>query len=234
VTFALNNTAVAINTLELARALQPKAVVLLSTDEVYGPVRGGEAHSEWSPAVPSNPYAASKAAQEAYAIAWWRSFGVPVVIVNAMNILGERQAAEKYLPTLVRTIYRGDVVQVHAGPGGVGSRHYVHARNVADAILFILRDAKVATWPEADRPARFSLPGQVRLTNLELAEMVAAVLGLPLRYELVASGRPGYDAHYGLASARLASLGWRPFVDLREGVERAVRWTAGHPEWMSE
>jgi dTDP-glucose 4,6-dehydratase len=234
VPFAMNNTAVALSTLQLARQLQPRVLVLLSTDEVYGPVRGGESHREWSPAVPSNPYAASKAAQEAYAIAWWRSFGVPVIIVNVMNILGERQAAEKYLPTLIRTIYRGDVVQVHAGPGGVGSRHYLHVRNVADAILFALRDVKAATWPEADRPTRLSLPGQVRLTNLELAEMVAAVLGRPLRYELTASGRPGYDLHYGLASARLASLGWRAPVPVRLGIERAVRWTAEHPEWMGE
>jgi dTDP-glucose 4,6-dehydratase len=234
VPFAMNNAAVALTTLELARSLQPRALVLLSTDEVYGPVRGGESHREWSPAVPSNPYAASKAAQEAYAIAWWRSYGVPVIIVNVMNILGERQAAEKYLPTLIRTIYHGDVVRVHAGPGGVGSRHYLHARNVADAILFALRDTKAASWPEADRPTRFSLPGQVRLTNLELAEMTANVLGRPLRYELADSGRPGYDPHYGLASARLASLGWRPPVELRPGIERAVRWTAEHPEWMGE
>jgi dTDP-glucose 4,6-dehydratase len=234
VPFAMNNAAVMLHTLELARQLRPKALVVLSTDEVYGPARGGEGHREWSPPVPSNPYAASKAAQEAYAIAWWRSYGVPVVIVNAMNILGERQAAEKYLPTLIRTIHRGEVVRVHTGPGGVGSRHYLHARNVADAILFSLRDAKAAMWPEADRPTRFNLPGQARLTNLELAQMVADILGRPLRYELADSGRPGYDAHYGLASVRLAALGWRPPVDLREGVARAVRWTAAHPEWMTE
>jgi dTDP-glucose 4,6-dehydratase len=234
VPFAMNNVAVALNTLELARRLQPRALVLFSTDEVYGPVHGIATRDEWSPAVPSNPYAASKAAQEAFAVSYWRSFGVPVVIVNAMNILGERQAAEKYLPRLVRAVSRGETVRVHTGPGGIGSRSYVHAGNVADAILFILRDTKTAAFPEADRPSRYNLAGQERISNLELAEMVAAVLGRPLRYELADSGRPGYDQHYGLAADKLTGLGWKPPVSLREGIERAVRWTAAHPEWMIE
>lgn len=234
VPFVMNNVAVILHTLELARRLQPQAVVVFSTDEVYGPVAGGEARPEWSPAIPSNPYAASKAAQEAIAVSYWRSFGVPVVIVNAMNILGERQAAEKFLPKLIRAVSRGETVQVHGRPGDIGSRHYVHARNVADAIRFILQDTSAAGFPEASRPSRYNIPGQEHITNLEMAEHVAAVLGLPFRYELADSGRPGYDPHYGLAADKLAALGWSPYLRLREGIERVVRWTAAHPEWMDE
>jgi dTDP-glucose 4,6-dehydratase len=234
VPFVLNNTAVMLSTLELARRLQPRALVVFSTDEVYGPVSDGETRSEWSPVIPSNPYAASKAAQEAIAISYWRSFGVPVVIVNAVNILGERQAAEKYLPTVIRKICRGETVQVHGRPGDIGSRHYVHARNVADAILFILRDTKVAAYPEAGRPSRYNLGGQEHITNLELAVTAASVLGLDMHYELTDSGRPGYDPHYALAADQLAALGWKPPVSLREGIEQIVRWTAAHPEWMDE
>lgn len=201
---------------------------------MYGPAHSGEAHSEWSPAIPSNVYAASKAAQEAFAVSYWRSFGVPVIIVNVMNILGERQAAEKYLPTLVRAVSRGETVRVHGTPGNIGSRHYVHAANVADAILFILRTTRAASFPGADRPSRYNIAGQEHLSNLELADLVASAMGRPLHYELTDSGRPGYDAHYGLASDKLAGLGWKPPVDLREGIGRAVRWTVAHPEWMDE
>ena len=234
VPLAMNNVAVALSTLELARQVQPRALVLFSTDEVYGPVRDGEVHSEWSPAIPSNPYSASKAAQEAFAVAYWRSYGVPAVIVNAMNILGERQAAEKYLPTLIRQVSRGETVRVHGTPGNIGSRHYVLAGNVADAISFILRSTTPAALPGDGRPSRYCIVGQERLSNLELAGLVASALGRPLHYELTDSGRPGYDAHYGLASDKLAGLGWKPPVDLREGIERIVRWTAEHPEWVDE
>lgn len=234
VPFVMNNVAVALHTLELARRLQPRMLVLFSTDEVYGPAVRGEVHDEWSPPAPSSPYAASKAAQEVIATAYWRSFGIRVVIVNVMNILGERQAAEKYLPTLIRRVNRGQLVQVHSTPEGIGSRGYVHADNVADALLFILRETRAAVFPTDDRPARYNLAGQERIGNLELAELVAAALGRPLRYELTDSGRPGYDQHYTLAMDQLASLGWKPSTDLRKGIERAVRWTAAHPEWMDE
>lgn len=234
VPFVMNNVAVALNTLELARRLKPRMLVLFSTDEVYGPVNDAELHGEWAPAVPSSPYSASKAAQEAVALSYWRSFGVPVVIVNVMNILGERQAAEKYLPTLIRQISRGEVVQVHQEAGVLGSRSYVHAENVADWLLFILHCTDPLMFPAVSRPARYSLAGQESLTNLELAELTADALGLPLRYELADSGRPGYDVRYGLVNSSLARLDWSPPVDLRKGVTRAVQWTAEHPEWMDE
>jgi dTDP-glucose 4,6-dehydratase len=98
VEFCENNFAVALNTLELARQLRPKAVVMISTDEVYGPCPPGYGHREWAPILPSNPYAASKAAQEAVSISYWRTYGVPVVITNTMNLVGERQHPEKFVP----------------------------------------------------------------------------------------------------------------------------------------
>ena len=177
---------------------------------------------------------ASKAAQENIAVAYWRAYGVPVIIVNAMNILGERQAAEKYLPRLIRQVSRGETVQVHTGPGGIGSRSYLLAVTVADALQFLLENTEPAFYPEEDRPSRYNLPGQERITNLKLAELVAGTLRRPLHYDLADSGRPGYDEHYGLGRDRLAGLGWKPREDLREGIERIVRWTAAHPEWMDE
>ena len=72
--FFRNNAEVAISTLEFCREAKPRAVVWISTDEVYGPVGPYDAgHPEWAPILPSNPYSASKAAQEALAISYWRT-----------------------------------------------------------------------------------------------------------------------------------------------------------------
>ena len=102
VPFVRNNVDVMLNTLELAREIKPQVVLHVSTDEIYGPVRPGEPpHPEWDPVIPSNPYSASKAAQEAIGISYWRSYGVPVVITNLMNVYGERQL-EKFIPSLIR------------------------------------------------------------------------------------------------------------------------------------
>lgn len=242
VPFVQNNVAVALNTLELARKLQPRAVVLVSTDEVYGPETDGVPHPEWDPVLPSNPYAASKAAQEALAISYWRAYGVPLIIVNCMNLAGERQDPEKYIPMLIRRTGRGETVTVHGSPGDIGTRHYLHARNLADGICFLLAGPPPAMFaahaalgvPTADRPDRYNIVGPDRISNLELADMIAGFTGKPLRYQLedFHRTRPGHDPHYGLDGTRMAALGWKPPVPFAASLEKTVRWTLRHPEWL--
>lgn len=237
VPFVINNTHVALNTLELARKLRPAAVLLISTDEVYGPVeRGSAGHPEWSPVVPSNPYAASKAAQEAIATSYWRAYGVPVVIVNIMNMIGERQSPEKFTPKAIRCVARGEVLPVHGRPGDIGTRHYLHARNTADAALFILRELPPALFPAAGKPDRYNIAGAEPVSNLAVAEQIAVIAGKPLRYELVDfhSARPGHDPHYGLDPSRLAAAGWKPPVDFADSLDSTVRWSLAHPEWFDD
>jgi dTDP-glucose 4,6-dehydratase len=67
----------------------------------------GQRHREWEPVIPSNPYAASKACQEAVAISHWRTYGVPLIITNTMNMIGERQHSEKYVPLAIRAVLNG-------------------------------------------------------------------------------------------------------------------------------
>ena len=240
VPFVTNNVAVILNTLEFARTNLKQAahckVLLVSSDEVYGPVEHvDDAFAEWAPIVPSSAYSASKAAQEAIAIAYWRSYAVPALITNMANVIGERQSPEKYLPRLVKRISRGQEVRIHGRPGNIGTRHYLHVRNAADAWLFLLREGPdVAPFPEARRPPRYNITGPDVISNLELAQQVADIIGEPLRYELVDfhSARPGHDPHYGLDPGKLAALGWKPPVGFRESLERTVRWTLANPHWL--
>lgn len=235
VPFVRNNVDVILATLEFCREAKPDAVIVVSTDEVYGPVEAGSpGHAEWAPIMPSNPYSASKAAQEAIAFSYWRSYGLPVVIVNCMNLFGERQDAEKFLPMLIRRINAGETVTIHGRPGDIGTRHYLHARNLADAMLHILRLAPLQ-FPGADRPDRYNIAGPEPVSNLALAQEVASVIGKPLRYELTDfhSARPGHDPHYGLDGAKLEALGWKPPVEFHESLERTVRWSLEHPAWLT-
>lgn len=246
VPFVRNNVNVALTTLELAREIKPRAFVLISTDEVYGPEADPQGHPEWDAILPSNPYSASKAAQEALAISYWRTYGVPVIIVNCMNMIGERQDAEKFLPMLIKRIARGEQITIHASSKGViGTRHYLHARNLADGILFLLENKPPMMFPAHIReddtrsprsgyPSRWNVVGPDRISNLELAEMVAQAVGRHLDYKLVDahSYRPGHDLHYGLDPAKLTAAGWTPPVPFRESLERTVRWSLARPEWL--
>lgn len=243
VAFCENNFAVALNTLELARQLRPKAVVMISTDEVYGPCAPGYGHREWAPILPSNPYAASKAAQEAVSISYWRTYGVPVVITNTMNLVGERQHPEKFIPKTLRAVLTGTEAVIHGTPGNIGSRHYLHARNMADAVVYLLRQGAPAPFAAHARPGqesslmpdRFNIASADRIDNLTLAQMIAAAAGIPLKYRLedFHQTRPGHDPHYGLDPGAIHARGWKPPVPFSESLERTVRWTMQHPEWLA-
>ena len=234
VPFVENNVAVILNTLELARKLRPAKVIVVSTDEVYGPCEPGHGHLEWSPIIPSNPYSASKAAQEAIAISYWRTYGVPVVLTNTMNIIGERQDPEKFLPMLIRNISRGETVTIHGTPRHIGTRHYLHARNAASAWLYLLEKTTPSMYPAAAMPDRWNIAGPEPISNLDLALQVATIIGQPLDYELTDfhSARPGHDPHYGLDPGKLHTAGWKQPVDFTESLERTVRWTLAHPGWL--
>jgi dTDP-glucose 4,6-dehydratase len=233
VPFIRNNADVILSTLEYARAVRPETVIVFSTDEVYGPMAADEPHAEWSPVLPSNPYSASKACQEAIAVSYWRTYGVPVVIVNSMNLIGQMQDPEKFLPMVISRVLAGETVTIHGTPGDIGSRYFIHARNVADAVLF-LAGQPVPRFPDAARPGRWNVAGE-RLTNLDLAQQAAAVLGRELNFSLTDfhSARPGHDPHYGLDGSKLAAAGWKPPVPFAGSLAATVRWYQASPEWLA-
>ena len=230
VDFFMNNCALAANILEYARTAKPEIFVQVSTDEVYGPAENGYAHKEWDPHVPSNPYAASKSAQEALAISYWRTFGVPVVITNTMNNFGEHQHPEKFIPLCVHNILQNKEIMVHGGYNESGdfisgSRFWLHADNHADAILFILKNLEPNKYPKDKRPSRWNVVGDVELSNLEIVNRISDILGVPARVNLVDfhSSRPGHDLRYGLDGAALQESGWTPPVKFEDSFKWSVQ-----------
>lgn len=230
--FIKNNIFLATEVLEFARRVHPEIFVQVSTDEVYGPVKDGALHPEWDPILPSNPYSASKACQESIAISYWRSFGVPVVITNAMNMFGEYQDPEKFVPRAVRMIREGLAVPVHATNGEVGTRCWLHARNYADAIRFLI-ERPVSQYPATARPDRYNVVGE-RHSNLEIVELLCGILGVPVEYDLVDyhARRTGHDLHYGLDGTKLAQAGWVAPVPFRESLGHTAMWFTSHPAWL--
>lgn len=250
VPFIQNNVNLTIYLLEYARELwgltptnqtppEGTAFIQISTDEVYGPIERKDSPRtrEWDPIVPSNPYAASKAAQEAIAISYWRAYGIPLIITNTMNNMGETQQSSKFPVIIQRALMKGEVVKIHGKEGKIGSRSYIHSRNFADAILFLLKK----TIPHqhvpntADRPDRYNIGGDEQLDNLELAQMIAELMGKELKYELVDSHttRPGHDPHYGLSSEKIHDLGWHSPLPLRTWLKNVIDWQLSHPDWIS-
>lgn len=233
--FIINNVSLMCHLLDWARIAKPEKFLQVSTDEVYGPAPVGYAHREWvDQHFPSNPYSASKAAQEDIAFSYWRTYGIPLAITNTMNIIGETQDTEKFMPMVIKKVLNGETMKIHASAEGeIGSRFYLHARNQADGLLHVLKQ-NFPLYGEVDMPERFHIVGEREVDNLEMAQMIAEAVGKPLKYELedFHSSRPGHDLRYALDGKKITDTGWTLPIPLKESIQKAVEWTLAHPEWL--
>lgn len=237
VPFVKNNIDLVLNMLEYAREVKPETFIQISTDEVYGPTEGkNDGYTEWDAKIPSNPYAASKSAQEELCIAWWRAYGVPLIITNTMNNFGEMQSASKYPVIVQKKITNDEEITIHGDEQGIGSRSYIHSRNFADALVFILKNTTpYLHQPSAiDRPDRYHIAGDQQVDNLELAQMVARLMEKELKYNVVDfhKTRPGHDKHYGLNAEKIKSLGWVSPISFEESLKNTILWQKENKEWL--
>lgn len=245
VPFCQNNINIVLNMLEFARAQSAnlQTFIQVSTDEVYGPAPAGYSHKEGEPFAPSNPYAASKAAQEMIAFSYWRTFGVPLIITNTMNNFGERQDIEKFVPMTIRKVINQQPNIIHArqinGEWVSGSRVWLHARNHADAVMYILQNIPpppLAYDIETDttQPLRFNVAGDREITNLEIVQMVGQLLAKKPVIEFVDfhSSRPGHDLRYSLDGGRLRQAGWKMPISTEQSFEKMVHWMRANEHWL--
>lgn len=249
VDFIHNNVDCTLYLLEYARELTKKGLkkfVQFSTDEVYGTAPKGTNHKEGNRFNAGNPYSASKAMQECMCQAYSNTFKVPIIITNTMNVLGERQHSEKYLPKIINSMLRGQKLTIHsdATRTKAGSRYYIHARNVADALLYILLNCDETLDNVDASKGKFHIVGEKELDNLELAliveRYVRQVQGYSdcrLNYEMVDfhSSRPGHDLRYALDGDKMKCLGWEPPVDIENSIKHIVEWSLNEKniKWLN-
>ncbi|WP_298753770.1 GDP-mannose 4,6-dehydratase [uncultured Arcobacter sp.] len=230
VPFVMNNVQSTLMVLEYARKLKSlKKMLYFSTDEVYGTAPEGVNYKEGDRFNPGNPYSASKAAAECICMAYANTYKVPIVISNSMNILGERQHPEKYFPLVMNKVLDGEEVQIHANPEltQAGKRHYIHARNIANAIKFILEKTSDTLNQENAAEGRYNVVGEKEFDNLELAQLIAKFMDKPLKYKMINfhESRPGHDMRYGLDGTRLKEAGWEPPHKVEDSIKNIINWT---------
>lgn len=230
VNFINNNIQSTLNILEFARSLPNlEKFVYWSTDEIFGPAPIGTSYKEDDRQNPTNPYSASKSAGEMICIAYANTYKLKVLITNCMNIIGERQHVEKWVPKIIKSVLDGNELQIHCDSNNnPGSRSYIHARNCADALLFIVNNGNIGE--------RYNITGELEVDNLEIALMIGRIMGKEVKYKLVNfhKDRPGHDIRYALDGSKLAKMGWKPPVGFEESLRRIVNWTLKNLEWLEE
>jgi dTDP-glucose 4,6-dehydratase len=226
--FILTNVLGTCHLLEYVKHNQPNLVkyIQFSTDEIFGAAPFGVDFKEWDTHKPSNPYAAAKAGADDLAFSFAHSFKLPICITHTMNMFGERQHPEKFIPMTIRKVLLGETVTIHGTENNVSTRKWIHCRNAADAILFLLDKAA----PED----KYNIVGE-EMGVLSVAKFIAEVLGKPLHFEYLDfhSTRPGHDLRYSLDGSKLRDMGWQAPVSFLGSLENMVKWTLKNKEWIN-
>lgn len=230
--FLDNNIQSTFNLLEYARnnLLNLKTFFYFSTDEVFGPALDKTMYKEWDRHKPTNPYSASKSAAEQICIAYENTYKTPLMIVNVMNAFGERQHVEKFIPLCVKKILNNEKIYIHSYPDKktAGTRFYIHSRNIAAAVLFLINNGKIGE--------KYNISGEKEVSNLEMAQYIAKFMNKELDYEMVDfhSDRPGHDLRYGLDGTKLFNMGFKLPLNFKESLRKTVEWTLENQKWLEE
>ena len=239
--FVHDNVLGTVNLLNFAKETNNlEKFVYFSTDEIFGNAPEGISYKEYDRYNSTNPYSASKAAAEEFCVAYENTYKMPIYITHTMNVFGERQHPEKFIPMVIQKVRDNKKVIVHANKDKTkaGSRHYIHAQDVADGLMFILNLKNYThkgDFGNAKCP-KFNLVGPEEIDNLTLAQMIAKVQSKDLIYELVDnhSSRPGHDLRYSLSPKLLQELGWQPKIKLSQRIEEVVKWSLENKRWLLE
>lgn len=236
--FVYDNVVGTANILDFARKLDNlERFAYFGTDEVFGPAPKGIKYKENDRYNSTNPYSATKAGAEELVVAYENTFRLPCFITHTMNVFGERQSSEKFIPMVIRKVRDGNMVQIHSNPekNEAGSRHYIHAEDVSDALIFLYSfDFSLL---KADsfgaKCQKFNIVGKDEIDNLSLAQFIANTQRKKLKYEMVDfhSQRPGHDLRYSLDGSKMKKMGWSP-KSAFERLESTINWSLANDRWL--
>jgi dTDP-glucose 4,6-dehydratase len=231
--FVRSNILGTMEMLEYAKKYQKdlESFVYFSTDEVFGSAPKGKFFKEWDRYNSGNPYSATKAGGEELCLAYANTYDLPILITHTMNVFGERQHPEKFIPKVVRACLLEQRIKIHCNEdkSEIGSRYWIHARNVSSSVLNLIEnEPSKKGWKKGDK---YNIVGEREINNLEMAKIIASVLGKKLKYDMIAPppSRPGNDMRYALDGKKMISLGWRNPIELDYSLKKTIKWV-GNPK----
>ncbi len=201
----------------------------VSTDEVYGSLGDDGLFQEDTPYDPSSPYSASKAASDHLAIAWHRTYGLPVVVSNCSNNYGPYHFPEKLIPLMILNGLDGKELPVYGDGSNV--RDWLYVDDHARALELIMSKGRLGET--------YNVGGRNERTNLHVVERICDTLdrlapGDAPRRNLIkfVTDRPGHDQRYAIDATKLESaLGWRAEENFETGIEKTIQWYLDNPSW---
>ncbi|MCK9506739.1 MAG: dTDP-glucose 4,6-dehydratase, partial [Porticoccaceae bacterium] len=207
----------------------------ISTDEVYGDLDGtDDLFVETTPYAPSSPYSASKAGSDHLVRAWYRTYGLPVIVTNCSNNYGPCQFPEKLIPLMILNALAGKPLPVYGD--GQQVRDWLYVEDHARALWLVLT--------QGDIGETYNIGGHNEKTNLEVVSALcdlmeeripAASLQLGSYRDLITSikDRPGHDRRYAIDAGKIQrELGWQPQETFASGLAKTLDWYLHNSAWV--
>lgn len=222
--FLKNNTVGTFTILEALRKHNKKArLVHVSTDEVYGQALEGS-FTENTPANPSNPYSASKAAADMFVLSYHKTYDLNVSITRCTNNFGPYQLPEKLIPKTVIRALRDLSIPIYGS--GTNIRDWIYVQDHCEAVDVVLQRGKAGEV--------YNVSAGNEIPNIEIAKKILALLDKPESLITFVEDRPGHDVRYSLDSTKIRStLEWQPKFSFNESLGSTVRWYVENEQWWT-
>lgn len=210
------------NLLETAKKTGVRRFVQISTDEVYGSLGKEGKFTEQTPMSPNSPYSASKASADMLVMAYFKTFGLPVVITRCSNNYGPYQFPEKLIPLIITNALADIPLPVYGD--GMNVRDWIHVSDHCEAIDTVLHKGVEGEV--------YNIGGENERTNIEIVKMILDILGKPYSLIKYVTDRLGHDRRYAIDSTKIkGALGYKTSYEFKKGMEDTVKWYLDNREW---
>ena len=197
----------------------------VSTDEVYGDLpldRPDLFFTEETPIHTSSPYSSSKAAADLLALAYYRTFGLPVSVSRCSNNYGPYQFPEKLIPLMIANTLADKPLPVYGT--GENVRDWLYVEDHCKAIDLIMRKGRVGEV--------YNIGGHNEMANINIVKIILKELGKPESLITFVTDRKGHDMRYAIDPSKIhAELGWLPETMFADGIKKTIRWYLDNKEW---
>lgn len=202
----------------------------ISTDEVYGDLYDSDdLFTEKTPYAPSSPYSASKASSDHLVRAWYRTFGLPILITNCSNNYGAYHFPEKLIPLTIINALSQKPLPIYGN--GKQIRDWLYVDDHAKALYTVVTQGKIGET--------YNIGGHNEKQNIDVVKTICALLDelKPAAHsysDLITfvTDRKGHDKRYAIDATKIDNdLGWKPAETFESGLRKTVQWYLENPDW---
>ncbi|MBA4418793.1 MAG: dTDP-glucose 4,6-dehydratase [Syntrophus sp. (in: bacteria)] len=220
--FIKTNISGTFNLLEEAKKRGIKRFVQISTDEVYGSLGKEGKFREDTPLAPNSPYSASKTSSDLLAMAYYKTYGTPIIITRCSNNYGPYQFPEKLIPLIITNALADIELPVYGD--GMNVRDWIHVLDHCAAIDVVFHKGETGNV--------YNIGGENERANIEIVKLILSILGKPETLIKYVKDRPGHDRRYAIDSTKVKnSLGFETKMSFKKGMEETVQWYLEHKSW---